>query len=30
MVGLSAKEKVELNGAILEYLINNGFQKTAE
>ena len=30
MVGLSAKEKVELNSAILEYLINNGFQETAE
>ena len=29
MVGLTAKEKVDLNQAILEYLIKNGFNQSA-
>ena len=30
MVGLTVKEKQELNSAILEYLIKNGFKATAQ
>ena len=30
MVGLTTKEKTELNTAILEYLVKNGYEETAK